>query len=147
MRILFAVAALALMFFACKVCNMSTDLNKNGSNSNTVTTMPTPTATPTAASLKDAFPQKLGDFTLQDTYQRSELKGDDKFLPGATDVMGAVYKSSANKKEQVMAGSYPSAAEAEAARAKRVSTSKYLARWTKGNLLYVATDTFFKDKL
>lgn len=146
MKIFFAVAALALMFFACKICNLSTNSNRNLTNSNTMAT-PTPTATPARTSLKDAFPQKVGDFSLQDTYERSELKGDDRFLPGATDVMGAVYKSSTNRKEQVMVGSYSSASAAEAARAKRVSTSKYLARWTKGNLLYVATDNFFKDKL
>src|SRR5436853_4400017 len=102
MRIFFAVATLALMFFACKVCNLNTDLNKNSANSNTVTTMPTPTATPAKTSLKDALPQKVGDFTLQDTYAKSELKGDDKFMPDANDVLGAVYKSSTNKKEQVM---------------------------------------------
>ncbi len=147
MKIFFAVAALALMFFACKICNLSTDVNKNGTNSNMAMATPTPAATPAKKSLKDALPQTVGDFTLQDTYERSELKGDDSFLPGATDVMGAVYKSSTNKKEQVMVGSYPSASAAEAARAKRVSTSKYLARWTKGELLYVATDNFFKDKL
>ncbi|HEY0323725.1 MAG TPA: hypothetical protein VGC66_22425 [Pyrinomonadaceae bacterium] len=133
------------MAFACNLCNTS-NTNKNVSNSNSMT-MPTPASTPSKPSLKDAFPQKVGDFTLDKTYEKSDLKGDDKLLPGAEDVMGAVYKSSANKKEQVMAGSYPSAADAETARAKRVSSSKYLARWTKGSILYVATDATFKDKL
>jgi hypothetical protein len=146
MRIIFAVAVLALMAFACNLCNLSNN-NKNASNSNSMTAMPTPAATPAKASLKDAFPQKVGDFTLDNTYEKSELKGDEKFLPGANEVMGAVYKSSTNKKEQVMAGSYSSAADAEAARAKRVGSSKYLARWTKGNILFVATDASFKDKL
>lgn len=136
---------MGLMAFACNLCNLSS--NKNANNSNSVATAPTPAATPAKPTLKDAFPQKVGDFTLDATYEKSELKGDDKFLPGAEDVMGAVYKSSANKKEQVMAGSYSSASTAEAARAKRVGTSKYLARWTKGNILYVATDATFKDKL
>jgi hypothetical protein len=145
MKIIFAVAVLALMAFACNLCNLSNS-NKNASNSNTMT-MPTPAPTPDKPSLKNAFPQKVGDFTLDNTYEKSQLKGDDKFLPGATEVMGAIYKSSANKKEQVIAGSYPSAAEAEKARAKRLGTSKYLARWTKGTLLYVATDPTFKDKL
>lgn len=145
MKILFSVVVLALMAFACNICNMS-NTNKNASNSNSMT-MPTPSSTPAKPSLKDAFPQTVGDFTLDRTYVRSDLKGDDKLLPDADDVMGAVYKSSANKKEQVMAGSYSSAAAAEAARAKRVGSSKYLARWTKGNILFVATDTTFKDKL
>ena len=147
MRILFAAAVLSLMAFACNLCNLSGNQNKNGSNSNSMSAMPTPTATPGKPSLKDAFPQKVGDFTLDATYGKSELKGDDKFLPGADDVMGAVYKSSTSKKEQVMAGSYSSTAAAEAAQAKRVGSSKYLARWTKGNILYVATDATFKDKL
>lgn len=145
MKILFSVAVLALMAFACNLCNLSNN-NSNTSNSNSTAT-PTPASTPAKASLKDAFPQKVGDFTLDRTYEKSDLKGDDKLLPGADDVVGAVYKSSTNKKEQVMAGSYSSAAAAETARAKRVSTSKYLARWTKGNILFVATDTTFKDKL
>ena len=145
MKIIFAAAVLGLMAFACNLCNMG-NTNKNTSNSNAMT-MPTPTPTPAKASLKDSFPQKVGDFTLQDTYEKSELKGDDKFLPGAQDVMGAVYKSSANKKEQVMAGSYASASEAETARAKRVGSSKYIVRWTKGNILFVSTDATFKDKL
>lgn len=147
MKIILTVAALALMTSAVSLCNMlGGRSNSNNSNSN-ASASPTPAPTPAKASLKDAFPQKVGDFTLQDTYEKSELKGDDKFLPGAEDVMGAVYKSSANKKEQVMAGQYASASDAEAARAKRVSTSKYLVRWTKGNLLFVATDASFKDKL
>ena len=145
MKIIFAAAVLALMAFACNICNLSNS-NKNTSNSNSMMT-PTPTPTPAKPTLKDAFPQKVGDFTLDNTYVKSELKGDDKYLPGATEVMGAVYKSSANKKEQVMAGSYNSAADAETARAKRVGTSKYVARWTKGTILYVATDAAFKDKL
>jgi hypothetical protein len=147
MRILFAAAVLSLMAFACNLCNLSGNQNRNGSNSNSMSAMPTPTSTPGKPSLKDAFPQTVGDFTLDATYVRSQLKGDDKFLPDADDVMGAVYKSSANKKEQVIAGSYSSAAAAEAARAKRVGASKYVARWTKDNILYVATDGTFKDKL
>lgn len=147
MKIIFAAAVMALMAFACNLCNLSANRNSNDSNSNSISVTPTPAATPGKVSLKDAFPQKVGDFTLDNTYAKSELKGDDKFLPGAEDVMGAVYKSSTNKKEQVMAGSYPSATEAEAARAKRVGASKYVARWTKGNILYVATDAAFKDKL
>jgi hypothetical protein len=146
MKILFAATVLSLMAFACNICNLGGNQNRNSSNSNSVAT-PTPSATPGKPSLKDAFPQKVGDFTLDATYEKSELKGDEKFLPGAEDVMGAVYKSSANKKEQVMAGSYSSASAAETARAKRVGTSKYLARWTKGNILYVATDATLKDKL
>lgn len=147
MRIFFAAVTLALMASVCNLCNLSSNLNKSSTNSNTVTATPTPTATPSKASLKDAFPQTVGDFSLQSTYDRSKLKGDDKLLPGADDVMGAVYKSSTNKKEQVMVGSYSSTAGAEAARAKRLSTSTYTARWTKGNLLFVASDAFFKDKL
>ena len=146
MRIVFAIAALALMLAACNLCNMS-NTNKNGTNSNSISATPTPAATPAKPSLKDTFPQKIGDFTLQNTYETSELKGDDKFVPDANDVMGAVYKSSTGRKEQIMVGSYASSSDAEAARAKRVSTSKYLARWTKGNLLFVATDGFFKDKI
>jgi hypothetical protein len=145
MKILFAAVVLSLMAFACNICNLSGNQNRNSSNSNSAAT-PTPSATPGKPSLKDAFPQKVGDFTLDATYNKGELKGDEKFLPGADDVMGAVYKSSANKKEQVIAGSYSSTAAAETARAKRVGTSKYLARWTKGNILYVATDATFKDK-
>ncbi len=146
MKIIFAAAVLGLMAFACNLCNMGNQ-NKNASNSNSMT-MPTPAATaPAKTSLKDAFPQKVGDYTLQDTYDKSELKGDDKYLPGAEDVMGAVYKSSSNKKEQVMAGSYASASDATAAQAKKVPGSKYIARWTKGNILYVATDETLKDKL
>jgi hypothetical protein len=147
MKIIFAAAVLALMAFACNLCNLSGNVNKNANNSNSMSATPTPTATPGKASLKEAFPQKVGDFTLDNTYAKSELKGDDKFLPGATEVMGAVYKSSANKKEQVMAGAYNSAADAETARAKRLGTSKYLARWTKGSILFVSTDPTFKDKL
>lgn len=146
MRIVFAIVVLALMASVCNLCNLSSN-NKNTNNSNMATATPSPTTTPSKASLKDAFPQKVGDFTLQNTYGRSELKGDDKLLPGADDVMGAVYKSSADKKEQVMVGSYASTADAETARAKRISTSKYVARWTKGNLLFVASDASFKDKL
>jgi hypothetical protein len=145
MKIIFAAAVLGLMAFACNLCNMG-NTNRNTSNSNSMPTA-TPTPTPAKATLKDAFPQKVGDFTLQDTYEKSELKGDDKFVPGAQEVLGAVYKSSTNKKEQVMAGSYASASDAEAARAKRVGSSKYIARWTKGNILFVATDASFKDKL
>lgn len=146
MKIISSVVVLSIMAFACNLCNLG-NTNRNTSNSNTMTAMPTPTPSPTKASLKDAFPQTVGNFTLENTYQKSELKGDDKFLPDAQDVMGAVYKSSANKKEQVMAGSYATAAAAEAARAKRVGTSKYVARWTKGSILYVSTDVTFKDKL
>ena len=147
MRTVFAIATLAFMAFACNLCNLSSNVNKGVTNSNNSSTKPTPAATPAKASLKDSLPKTVGDFTLDNTYEKSELKGDDKFLPGAEDVLGAVYKSSANKKEQVMVGSYASAADAETARAKRLSTSKYLARWTKGNLLFVSTDMYFKDKL
>lgn len=145
MKILFAAAVLSLMAFACNLCNLGGNQNRNNSNGVSTSSTPAPTATP-KATLADAFPQKVGDFTLDATYEKNELKGDDKYLPGADDVMGAVYKSSANKKEQVMAGSYSSASAAETARAKRVGTSKYLARWTKGNILYVATDVTLKDK-
>ena len=147
MRTVFAIATLAFMALACNICNLSSNLNKGVTNSTNSSTKPTPAATPAKASLKDAFPQNVGDFALEGTYEKSKLKGDDKLLPGADDVVGAVYKSSANKKEQVMVGSYSSATDAETARAKRVSTSKYLARWTKGNLLFVSTDMYFKDKL
>jgi hypothetical protein len=146
MKIIFAVAALALMTSTVSLCNLLGNSNRNNSN-NINTPAPTPAPTPVKATLRDALPQQIGDFTLQDTYEKSELKGDDKFLPGAQEVMGAVYKSTANKKEQVMVGSYPSAKDAETARAKRVSTSKYIARWTKGNLLYIATDASFKNKI
>jgi hypothetical protein len=146
MKILFAAAVLSLMAFACNLCNLGGNQNRNSSNSSSTSSTPSPTATP-KPTLADAFPQKVGDFTLDGTYTKSDLKGDDKLLPGADDVMGAVYKSSANKKEQVMAGSYSSPAAAETARTKRVGASKYLARWTKGNILYVATDATFKDKL
>src|ERR1043165_1729047 len=105
MRILFAAAVLSLMAFACNLCNLSGNQNRNSSNSNSMSAMPTPPPTPGQPSLKDAFPQTVGDFTLDATYVKAQLKGDDKLLPGADDVMGAVYKSSANKKEQVMAGS------------------------------------------
>lgn len=147
MKLFFAVATLAFMASVCNLCNLSRSLNKSVTNGNSSSAMPTPAATPAKPSLKDAFPQTVGDFTLQGTYDKSQLKGDDKFVPGAEEVLGAVYKSSANKKEQLMVGSYPSQAAAEAARAKRVSASKYLARWTKGNLLFVSTDASFKDKL
>lgn len=146
MKITFSIVVLSIMAFACNLCNLS-NANRNTSNSNSAMSSPTPTPTPARTSLKDAFPQTVGDFTLQNTYEKSELKGDDKFLPDALDVMGAVYKSSANKKEQIMAGSYPSASAAEAARTKRVGASKYVARWTKGSILYVATDVTLKDKL
>jgi hypothetical protein len=147
MKIVFAFAALVLMLFACKVCDFST--NKNTSNSGTTTATPTPAPAPTKVSLKDALPKNIGDFTLQGTYEKSKLEGDDKLLPGAEDVVGGVYKSSsnANKRVQVMVGSYASTADAEAARAKRVPSSKYVSRWTKGNLLYVASDPSFKDKV
>jgi hypothetical protein len=147
MKIIFAVVALALMTSAVSLCNLLGKSNSNNSNSNTSSAAPTPTATPSKPSLKDAFPQQVGAFTLQDTYTKAELKGDDKFLPGAEEVMGAVYKTAANKKEQLMVGSYPSPKDAETARAKRVSTSKYIARWTKGNLLYISTDGSFKNKI
>src|SRR5215208_2114816 len=108
MKIVFAVAALVLMLFACKVCDFST--NKNTSNSGTTSATPTPVPAPTRVSLKDALPKNIGDFTLQGTYEKSKLEGDDKLLPGAEDVLGEVYKSSsnANKRVQVMVGSYAS---------------------------------------
>jgi hypothetical protein len=146
MKIIFSVVVLSIMAFACNLCNLS-NTNRNTSNSNSMTASPTPTATPARTALQDAFPQTVGDFTLENTFEKSRLKGDDKLLPDAQDVMGAVYKSSANKREQVMAGSYASASAAEAARTKRVPSSKYVARWTKGSILYVATDVTFKDKL
>ncbi|HKS27567.1 MAG TPA: hypothetical protein VJS44_07090 [Pyrinomonadaceae bacterium] len=99
-----------------------------------------------AGPLKDAFPQTAGDFTLEGIYDRNMLEGDDKFLPGAAEVMGAVYISSA-KKVLVIAGSYASEGNAEAARVRRVPSSKFAARWTKGTILYVATDAALKDKL
>ena len=138
---------MALMAFACNLCNTSNSNNRNGSNSNSVATTSTPDATPAKPSLKDAFPEKVGDFTRGNVFEKSKLEGDDKLLPDAEDVMGAVYKSSANKREQVMAGLYPSASAAETARAKKVASTKYVARWTKGSILYVATDATFKDKL
>jgi hypothetical protein len=147
MRILFAAAVLSLMAFACNLCNLGGNQNRNGSNNNSMSAMPTPTATPGKPSLKDAFPQSVANFTLERTFDKSKLEGDDKYLPGADDVMGAIYKSPANKREKVMAGSYSSTAAAEAARTKRVPSSRYLARWTKGSILYVATDVTFKDKL
>ena len=144
MRIVFAVAVLALMASLCNMCKLTgTNTNKE-SNTNMAT--PTPTATP-KPTLKDAFPQKVGDFTLSNTYPKSDLKGDDKLLPGAEDVMGAIYKNAAGKKEQVMVGKYASAADAETARKKRVPSSLYKARWTKGDLLFVASDETFKDQI
>ena len=143
MRIVFAVAALALMASLCNMCKLTgTNTNKE-TNTNMAT--PTPAATP-KPTLKDAFPQKVGDYTLSNTYPKSELKGDDKLLPDAQEVMGAIYKNAANKKVQVMAGKYASAADAETARKKRVPSSQYTARWTKGDLLLVASDASFKDQ-
>lgn len=149
MKIVFAAAALALMLSICNLCNLSPKLKDTRETNSNSMAMPTPTTTPppAKASLKDAFPQTVGDFTLQGTYGRSDLKGDDKLLPGAEEVMGAVYKSSANKKEQVMVGKYASSDDAEAARKKRVPSSQYTARWTKGELLFVASDNSFKNNL
>ena len=143
MRIVFAVAALALMASLCNMCKLTgTNTNKE-TNTNMAT--PTPAATP-KPTLKEAFPQKVGDYTLSNTYPKSELKGDDALLPGAQDVMGAIYKNAANKKVQVMGGKYGSAADAETAMKKRVPSSQYKARWTKGDLLFVASDASFKDQ-
>lgn len=145
MRIVFAVVVLALMASLCNMCKLTgTNTNKE-TNTNMAT--PAPAATPAKTALKDVFPQKVGDYTLSNTYPKSELKGDDKLLPGAEDVVGAVYKNSANKKEQVMVGKYASPADAETARKKRVPSSQYKARWTKGDLLFVASDNAFQDQI
>jgi len=144
MKLLLAIATLA---FALSFCNLSERLankaNQNSNNKNSTTA----SATPAKTSLKDSFPQEVGDFKLEKTYDRSELKGDDDtYLPGATDALGAVYKSG-NKKEQVMVGQYPSEADAEKARDKRVRGASYPLRWTKGSLLFVARNQIFKDEL
>jgi hypothetical protein len=140
---------LAIAVFACalSLCNLSERLaNKGNQNSNNKNSS-TASATPAKTTLKDLFPQEVGDFKLQDTYDRSELKGDaEKYLPGATDVLGAVYRSS-NKKEQVLVGSYPSEAAAAAARDKKINSASYPIRWTKGSLLFAAKNKIFQDAL
>ena len=144
MKLILAIATLA---FALSFCNLSERLankaNQNSNNQNSTTA----SATPAKTSLKDAFPQEVGEFKLDNTYDKSEVGGDaDKYLPGATDVLGAVYKSG-NKKEQVMVGQYPSEADAEKARDKRIKGASYPLRWTKGSLLFVARNQIFKDEL
>ena len=145
MRIVFAVVALALMASLCNICKLTGQNTNKEVNINVAT--PTPAATPSRASLKDVFPQTIGDFTLSSTYPKDQLKGDDKLLPNAQDVVGAIYKNSAGKKEQVMVGQYASAADAETARKARVPSSQYKARWTKDDRLFVASDSSFKDQL
>lgn len=145
-----AIVAIVITVWVMSALNISGITNKNSTQPNKQT--PTgqntnSTASPDTGPLKGAFPQTIGDFTLEGIYERNMLEGDDKFLPGANEVMGGLYKSSSNKKAQVVAGSYVSEGNAEAARGKRVPSSKYVARWTKGTILYIATDATFKDKL
>jgi hypothetical protein len=144
MKLILAIGTLA---FALSFCNLSERLaNKANENSNNKNSS-TASATPAKTSLKDSFPQEVGDFKLDNTYDKGEVGGDaDKYLPGATDVLGAVYKSG-TKKEQVMVGQYPSESDAEKARDKKISGSSYPLRWTKGSLLFVARNQIFKDEL
>jgi hypothetical protein len=144
MKLILAIASLA---FALSFCNLAEKLaNKSNQNANNKNSS-TASATPAITSLKDAFPKVVGEFKLDNTYDKSELKGDDEtYLPGATDVLGAVYKSG-TKKEQVMVGQYPSEADASKARDKKVRGSSYPLRWTKGSLLFVAKNQVFKDQL
>lgn len=144
MKPLLAIAALG---FALSLCNLSERLaNKGNQNSNNQNSS-TASSSPAKTSLKDSFPQEVGDFKLQDTYDKKEIGSDaDKYLAGATDVLGAVYKSG-TKKEQVMVGQYPSEEEAAKARDKRISGASYPIRWTKGSLLFVARNQIFKDSL
>jgi protein involved in sex pheromone biosynthesis len=141
------ILAISTLVFALSFCNLSERLaNKANQNSNNKNSS-TASATPAKTSLKDSFPQTVGDFKLDNTYDKSEVGNDaDKYLPGATDVLGAVYKSG-SKKEQVMVGQYPSEAEAEKARDKKISSSSYPLRWTKGSLLFAARNQIFKDEL
>jgi len=139
--------AITILVSALSLCNLSERLasksNQNSNNQNSSTA----SATPDKTSLKDSFPQEVGDFKLQDTYDKKEIGSDaDKYLPGATDVLGAVYKSG-NKKEQVMVGQYPSDEEAAKARDKKISGSSYPIRWTKGSRLFAARNQIFKDEL
>jgi len=139
--------AITALVFSLSLCNLSERLgNKANQNSNNQNSS-TATAPPAKTSLKDSFPQEVGEFKLQDTYDKKEI-GDDaaKYLPGASEVLGAVYKSG-SKKEQVMVGQYPSEEEAAKARDKRMSGSSYPIRWTKGSLLFVARNQVFKDTL
>lgn len=141
------IVAIASLAFSLSLCNLSERLaNKGNQNSNNKNSA-TASATPAKTSLKDSFPEEVGEFKLQATYEKSELKGDEAYLPGATDVLGAIYRSG-SKKEQVLVGSYPTEAEAEAARDKKVANgSRYPLRWTKGNLLFAAKNRVFKDEL
>lgn len=144
MKLILAIASLA---FALSFCNLAERLankaNQNANNKNSSTA----SATPASTSLKDVFPKVVGEFKLDNTYDKSEVGGDaDKYLPGATDVLGAVYKSG-SKKEQIMVGQYPSEDEAKKARDKRIAGSSYPLRWTKGSLLFVARNQIFKDEL
>ncbi len=144
------VSIAAIIVVGAIVALNMTGANKDSKQSNKQTTTNQNTnsaASPDSGPLKGVFPQTVGAFTLEGTYERHLLEGDDKYLPNAGEVMGAVYKSSANKKVQVIAGSYNSEDDAEAARVKRVSSSKYISRWTSGKILYVATDSTFKDQL
>ena len=144
MKLIFAITALV---FALSLCNLAERLgnkaNQNANNQNSSNA----SATPDKTSLKDSFPQQVGDFKLQDTYDKKEIGSDaDKYLPGASDVLGAVYKSG-SKKEQVMVGQYASDEEAAKARDKKISGSSYPIRWTKGSRLFVARNQIFKDEL
>jgi hypothetical protein len=144
MKLIFAITSLV---FALSLCNLAERLgnkaNQNANNKNSSTV----SATPDKTSLKDSFPQQVGDFKLQDTYDKKEIGSDaDKYLPGASDVLGAVYKSS-TKKEQVMVGQYSSDEEAAKARDKKISGASYPIRWTKGSRLFVARNQIFKDEL
>ena len=141
------VLAITTLVFSLSLCNLAERLgNKANQNSNNQNSS-TASATPAKTSLKDSFPQEVGEFKLQDTYDKKEIGDDaDKYLPGASEVLGAVYKSG-NKKEQVMAGQYPSEEEAAKVRDKRISGASYPIRWTKGSLLFVARNKVFKDSL
>jgi hypothetical protein len=144
MKSLLAVTALVFVF---SLCNLSERLaNKANQNSNNQNSSAA-SATHGKTSLKDSFPQEVGDFKLQDTYDKKEIGSDaDKYLPGANEVLGAVYKSG-TKKEQVMVGQYPSEEAAAKARDKKISGSGYPIRWTKGSLLFAARNQVFKDQL
>ena len=141
------VLAITALVFSLSLCNLSERLgNKANQNSNNQNSS-TASATPTKVSLKDSFPQEVGDFKLQSTHDRKDIAKDaDKDMPGATEVLGAVYRSS-SKKEQVMVGQYPSEEEAAKVRDKKISGSSYPIRWTKGSLLFVAKNAVFKDAL
>lgn len=141
------ILAIVTLVFGLSFCNLSERLANRGNENSNNKNSSTATATPAKTSLKDSFPQEVGEFKLENTYDKEEVGDDaDKYLPGATDVLGAVYKSG-NKKEQVMVGQYPSESDAEKAKDKKISGSSYPLRWTKGSMLFVARNKIFKEQL